>query len=121
MATLGTLTLPNTFRHSPYIPQKRYSVAQTASGAVYQEANGIIHGDTLLEWTAELVCFQEYCEILQVYYSQGPHEFLGNWNENLVVDFINYSASGIGGGYLNLSGTFLVRCVNDTACSGTYY
>lgn len=121
MAQLGDLILPNTFRHAPYVPDLRHSVTPTASGVVFQRAANIVHGDKIIEWTADGICFTEFCQINQLYYGQGPYEFLGNWNENLVVEFVRFDSTSAGGGYLNAVGSFLVLCVNDPACGGTYY
>lgn len=121
MAQLGDLILPNTFRHAPYVPGLRYSVTPTATGAVMQRAATIIHGDGVIEWTAEGLCFTEFCQLNQLYYGQGPYEFLGNWNEDVVVEFVRLNATSLGGGYLSVTGSFVVMCVNDPACGGTYY
>jgi hypothetical protein len=121
--TLNGITLPNSFRYPPFVPDKRYNLTPTATGAVYQEpaAGGVIQGDGVIDWTADLLCFDEFCVLNQLYYGTGPYEFIGQYGETYVVEFITFKAESVGGGLLNTRGSFVVRCVTDTSCGGTYY
>jgi len=122
MASLDGDTLPPTLRYAPFIQDKRYSITPTAAGAVFQEAAaGIIHGDGILEWTMELLCFEELCLMYDLYQRQGPLDFVGQYGEEYVVEFVNMRVSAQGGGNYSINGTFIIRCVTRDICTSGYY
>lgn len=120
MARLDGEDLPNTLRYPPFVATKRYSITQTAGGAVYQQAwsNGIIQGDGVIDWTMELLCFAELCQIYNIYKRPGPLLFEGQYGEELMVDFVDLRTTAQGGGNYSLNGQFLVRCILADICEG---
>lgn len=112
--------LPNTMRYAPFIQEKRYSVTQTAGGAVYQQAysNGIIQGDGILDWTMELLCKSELCDMYDLYQRPGDLLFEGQYGEKYVVKFLSMRPTAQGGGNFLINGQFLIRCVLADICEG---
>jgi hypothetical protein len=122
MAKLNNIDLPNSMRYPPFVQEKRYSIVPTITGAIVQQpAAGIIHGDGLLEWTMELLCYEELCTMYYFYGLPGPLDFEGQYGEEYVVDFINMRTTAIGGGKFNINGTFVVRCITTDICVGVPY
>lgn len=116
---LDNETMPNSMRYPPFIQKKRYSVNQTATGAVYQQSREtLVQGDGLLEWTAELLCFEELCDLYKIYKRTGPLLFEGQYNEKLMVEFVDMKVTAQGGGKYSVAGQFIVRCVLNDLCEG---
>ena len=110
--------LPNTMRYPPFVQEKRYSIEKTAGGAVFQEADGLVQGDGILDWTMEALCFRELCDMYRLYRKPGPLVFDGQYGEQLLVEFVKLTPTAQGGGNFQITGQFIVRCVIADICEG---
>jgi|JI9StandDraft_2_1071091.scaffolds.fasta_scaffold660966_1 hypothetical protein len=120
---LDGVDLPNSFRYPPFLPQKRTAIAKTAGGAIFQRAgsNGIVQGDGIINWTAELLCFDELCLMYQHYKKTGPLQFDGKYGDSYMVEMLSIEDEAVGGGNYNLVGVFIVRCVLTDICAESPY
>jgi hypothetical protein len=111
--------MPNSMRYPPFIQDKRYVVNRTATGAVYQQSREVlVQGDGLLDWTAELLCFEELCDLYKLYKRTGPLLFEGQYGEKMMVEFVSMKPTAQGGGKYSIAGQFVVRCVLNDLCEG---
>jgi hypothetical protein len=115
LATLNGNSLPPQFSYKPATPSKRQRLVQTVNSVVKQIGEIIVPQDTLLSWTCDAACLEEWKTIFDLFNdnSDSTLTFVGYWGDSYVVKFHELDAPTVRAGWFSFSGSFQIITVTS--------
>ena len=112
-AKLDGTDLPVQFSYSLGTPIKRATNFQTAGAVVRQVAKEIIPPDTLISWTCEAMCYDEWKFLFDKFNvsTDTTYPFVGYWGDSFTVKFYSLDPARVRSRLFDVSGSFQVITV----------